>query len=46
MQDILIDNSDNKLSKELAFLKEKNAAFVFTGYEFADADIVTDPQHI
>lgn len=25
-----------KLEKELAFLKEKNAAFVFTGYEFAD----------
>lgn len=22
--------------KELAFLKEKQAAFVFTGYEFAD----------
>ena len=30
----------DKLSKELAFLKEKNAAFVFTGYEFADADAV------
>ena len=26
-----------KLEKELAFLKEKDAAFVFTGYEFADA---------
>ena len=25
-----------KLEKELRFLKEKNAAFVFTGYEFAD----------
>ena len=25
-----------KLEKELAFLKEKQAAFVFTGYEFAD----------
>lgn len=25
-----------KLEKELCFLKEKNAAFVFTGYEFAD----------
>lgn len=25
-----------KLEKELAFLKEKDAAFVFTGYEFAD----------
>lgn len=28
----------DKLEKELAFLKEKNAAFVFTGYEFADAE--------
>lgn len=26
----------DKLEKELAFLKEKDAAFVFTGYEFAD----------
>jgi len=26
----------DKLEKELAFLKEKKAAFVFTGYEFAD----------
>lgn len=25
-----------KLERELAFLKEKDAAFVFTGYEFAD----------
>lgn len=25
-----------KLEKELRFLREKNAAFVFTGYEFAD----------
>lgn len=25
-----------KLEKELAFMKEKEAAFVFTGYEFAD----------
>lgn len=25
-----------KLSHELAFMKKKNAAFVFTGYEFAD----------
>lgn len=25
-----------KLERELAFMKEKNAAFVFTGYEFAD----------
>lgn len=25
-----------KLERELTFLKEKNAAFVFTGYEFAD----------
>jgi teichuronic acid biosynthesis glycosyltransferase TuaG len=25
-----------KLERELAFLKEKNAAFAFTGYEFAD----------
>lgn len=30
----------DKLEKELAFLKEKSAAFVFTGYEFADADAV------
>lgn len=27
-----------KLRMELNFLKEKNAAFVFTGYEFADQD--------
>lgn len=27
-----------KLDRELAFLKEKEAAFVFTGYEFADAN--------
>ena len=26
----------DKLEKELAFLKERQAAFVFTGYEFAD----------
>lgn len=26
----------DKLEKEVAFLKEKDAAFVFTGYEFAD----------
>lgn len=26
----------DKLEKELAFLEEKDAAFVFTGYEFAD----------
>lgn len=26
----------DKLEKELAFLKERRAAFVFTGYEFAD----------
>ena len=26
----------DKLKKELAFLKERQAAFVFTGYEFAD----------
>ena len=26
----------DKLEKELAFMKEKQAAFVFTGYEFAD----------
>jgi teichuronic acid biosynthesis glycosyltransferase TuaG len=25
-----------KLERELAFMKEKDAAFVFTGYEFAD----------
>ncbi len=28
----------DKLEKELAFLKEKQAAFVFTGYEFADEE--------
>lgn len=27
-----------KLEKELAFLKEKQAAFAFTGYEFGDSD--------
>ena len=27
-----------KLARELAFMQEKNAAFVFTGYEFADAE--------
>ena len=27
---------ENKLADELAFLKEKNAAFVFTAYEFGD----------
>lgn len=27
-----------KLERELSFLKEKEAAFVFTGYEFADED--------
>lgn len=27
----------DKLEKELAFMKEKKAGFVFTGYEFADA---------
>lgn len=30
----------DKLEKELMFMKEKDAAFVFTGYEFADADAV------
>ena len=29
--------SSQKLEKELAYMKEKKAAFVFTGYEFADA---------
>lgn len=29
-----------KLERELAFLKEKNAAFVFCGYEFADENAV------
>lgn len=29
--------TSQKLEKELAYMKEKNAAFVFTGYEFADA---------
>lgn len=28
--------NEEKLQKELDFLKKKNAAFVFTGYEFAD----------
>jgi teichuronic acid biosynthesis glycosyltransferase TuaG len=28
----------NKLSRELAFMKSKNAGFVFTGYEFADEE--------
>jgi teichuronic acid biosynthesis glycosyltransferase TuaG len=28
----------DKLSKELAFMKSKNAGFVFTGYEFADEE--------
>lgn len=28
----------DKLEKQLAFLREKQAAFVFTGYEFADED--------
>ncbi|MBR1860423.1 MAG: glycosyltransferase family 2 protein [Lachnospiraceae bacterium] len=32
--------SENKLEKQLAFMKEKDAAFVFTGYEFADANAV------
>ena len=31
---------EDKLERELAFLQEKNAAFVFTGYEFADANAV------
>ena len=30
----------DKLEKELAFLREKDAGFVFTGYEFADANAV------
>lgn len=29
-----------KLERELAFMKEKDAAFVFTGYEFADENAV------
>ena len=29
--------TSQKLEKELAYMKEKKAAFVFTGYEFADA---------
>ena len=28
----------DKLSKQIAFMKENNAAFCFTGYEFADED--------
>ena len=30
------DTRRSKLEKELTFMKEKGAAFVFTGYEFAD----------
>lgn len=30
----------NKLEKELRFMKDKDAAFVFTGYEFADENAV------
>lgn len=30
----------DKLEKELAFMSEKDAGFVFTGYEFADANAV------
>lgn len=30
----------NKLEKELAFLQQKNAGFVFTGYEFADEEAI------
>lgn len=30
----------DKLKRELAFMKEKNAAFVFSGYEFADEHAV------
>ena len=30
----------DKLEKELAFMKEKNAAFAFTGYEFGDEQAV------
>ena len=30
----------DKLEKEMAFMKEKKAGFVFTGYEFADANAV------
>lgn len=32
--------SPDKLERELAFLREKDAAFVFTGYEFADENAV------
>lgn len=41
-----------KLSRQVAFMKEKDAAFSFTGYEFADRDgrglgkIVTVPERI
>ena len=44
--------SPDKLEKQLAFMKEKDAAFSFTGYEFADASgigvqkIVRVPQTI
>lgn len=31
---------NDKLERELAFMLEKDAAFVFTGYEFADANAV------
>ena len=29
---------ENKLERQIAFMKEKNAAFCFTGYEFADEE--------
>lgn len=32
--------NQNKLSKQLAFMKENNAAFSFTGYEFGDENAV------
>lgn len=31
---------ENKLSKQLIFMKEKDAAFAFTGYEFGDENAV------
>ncbi|MBQ7840771.1 MAG: glycosyltransferase family 2 protein [Lachnospiraceae bacterium] len=43
---------EDKLERELAFMKEKDAAFVFTSYEFGDEDatgtgkIVHVPEHL
>ena len=34
----------DKLEKQIAFMKENDAAFCFTGYEFGDADAKTTEQ--